>query len=73
MAMGCIRSIRTVKGVMTTEHRYYLTTLTEEGEFARSVRSHWGIENKLHWVLDVVFQEDYERNRKDHSAANLAI
>jgi predicted transposase YbfD/YdcC len=73
MAMGCIRSRRTVKGVVTTELRYYLTTLTDVAVFARSVRTHWGIENKLHWILDVVFREDYARNRKDHSAANLAI
>jgi predicted transposase YbfD/YdcC len=37
------------------------------------VRGHWGIENSLHWVLDVVFNEDRGRNRKDHSAANMAI
>ncbi|MDR0628575.1 MAG: ISAs1 family transposase, partial [Treponema sp.] len=43
------------------------------GEFACSVRSHGGIENKRHWVLDVVFREDGARNRKDHSAANRAI
>jgi predicted transposase YbfD/YdcC len=73
MAMGCIRSTRTIKGVVTTEIRYYLTTLTDVAAFAHSVRSHWGIENKLHWMLDVAFREDYARNRKDHSAANLAI
>jgi predicted transposase YbfD/YdcC len=73
MAMGCIRPARTVKGIITTEIRYYLTSLTEVAAFARSVRTHWGIENRLHWVLDVVFREDYARNRKDHSAANLAI
>ncbi|MDR1627058.1 MAG: ISAs1 family transposase, partial [Spirochaetia bacterium] len=73
MAMGCVRSTRTVKGVIATELRYYLTTLTDVVGFARSARSHWGIENKLHWVLDVAFREDYARNRKDHSAANLAI
>jgi predicted transposase YbfD/YdcC len=68
-----MRSTRTVKGVVTTELRYYLTTLTEAAVFARSVRTHWGIENKLHWVLDVVFREDDARNRKDHSAADLAL
>jgi predicted transposase YbfD/YdcC len=73
MATGCIRSIRTVKGLMTEEIRYYLTTLTGAGEFARPARSYWGIENKPHWVLDAAFREDYARNRKDHSAANLAI
>jgi predicted transposase YbfD/YdcC len=73
MAMGCIRSTRTVKGKVTTEIRYYLTTLTEVAAFARSVRTHWGIENRLHWVLDVVFREDDARNRKEHSAANMAL
>jgi predicted transposase YbfD/YdcC len=71
--IGCIRSTRTVKDVTTTENRYYLTTLTDVAQFARSARTHWGIENKLHWTLDVAFREDYGRNRKDHSAANLAV
>jgi len=70
---GCIRSTRTVKEVTTVEYRYFLTSLTDTAQFAQAVRSHWGIENKLHWVLDVAFREDYARNRKDHSAANLAV
>jgi predicted transposase YbfD/YdcC len=72
-AFGCIRSSRTVKEITTIEYRYFLTSLTDATQFARSVRAHWGIENKLHWTLDVVFREDYARNRKDHSAANLAV
>jgi predicted transposase YbfD/YdcC len=72
-AFGCIRSSRTVKDATTIEYRYFLTSLTDTAQFAHSVRSHWGIENKLHWTLDVVFREDYARNRKDHSAANLAV
>jgi predicted transposase YbfD/YdcC len=72
-AVGCIRSRRTVKGAAATELRYYLTTLADAAVFARPVRTHWGIENKPHWILDVVFREDYARNRKDRSAANLAI
>jgi predicted transposase YbfD/YdcC len=39
----------------------------------KAIRYHWGIENSLHWVLDVVFNEDKARNRKDHSAANMTI
>jgi predicted transposase YbfD/YdcC len=73
MAMGCIRSARIIKGVVTTELRYYLTALTDAAAFARSVRTHWGIENKPRWMLDVAFREDYARNGEDHSAANLAI
>jgi predicted transposase YbfD/YdcC len=72
-AFGCVRSSRTINEVTTTENRYFLTSLTDTTQFAHSVRSHWGIENKLHWTLDVVFREDYARNRKDHSAANLAV
>jgi predicted transposase YbfD/YdcC len=37
------------------------------------VRSHWSIENQLHWVLDVVFNEDQARKRKGHGAQNLAL
>jgi predicted transposase YbfD/YdcC len=62
-----------VKGVITQEIRYYLTILTDVGEFARSVRSYWRIEHKIHWIPDVAFREDYAWNRKDHSAANLVI
>jgi predicted transposase YbfD/YdcC len=73
MAMGCIRSTRMVRGAVTTDIRYYLTTLTDTAAFACSVRTHWGIENKPHRMLDVAFREDYAWNRKDHSAANLAL
>lgn len=41
--------------------------------FAQAVRSHWSIENSLHWVLDVGFREDDSRTRKDHGPHNLAI
>ncbi|MDR2923046.1 MAG: ISAs1 family transposase [Treponema sp.] len=70
---GCIRSSRPVKEATAVECRYFLTSLADTAQFARSVRSHWGIENKLHWTLDAVFREDYARNRKDRSAANLAV
>lgn len=54
--------------------RYYLSSagLTAEG-FARAVRSHWAIENALHWVRDVTFDEDRARNRADNGPQNLAI
>jgi predicted transposase YbfD/YdcC len=41
--------------------------------FARAVRSHWRIENSLHWALDVSFREDDSRLRKDHGPENLAL
>ncbi len=42
-------------------------------KFAESVRSHWGIENSLHWVLDVAFREDDCRIRKDNAPQNFAV
>jgi predicted transposase YbfD/YdcC len=41
--------------------------------FARIVRGHWGIENRLHWVLDVVFRDDLARLRSGHGPANMAV
>lgn len=42
-------------------------------QFAKAARAHWGIENSLHWCLDMTFREDYSRIRKDHSAENMAV
>ena len=60
-------------GRTTRACRYYLSSavLTAAG-FAAAVRAHWRIENSLHWVLDVTFDEDRARNRRDHGPANLA-
>ena len=58
----------------TTATRYYLTSLPGAARpIAEAVRSHWGIENGLHWVLDMAFGEDQNRTRVGHSAANLAL
>lgn len=67
-------STREIKAKETTKTRYYISSLPADAEhIGLAVRLHWGIENKLHWVLDVNFKEDYARNRKDHSAENMAI
>lgn len=47
--------------------------LLDPEAFARAVRAHWAIENSLHWVLDVTFDEDHARNRRDNGPENLAI
>ncbi|MDR1977294.1 MAG: ISAs1 family transposase, partial [Synergistaceae bacterium] len=53
---------------------YYLSSLEADAEkIASGIRFHWGIENSLHWVLDMNFREDQARNRKNHSAENMAI
>jgi predicted transposase YbfD/YdcC len=54
--------------------RYFLLSHTvSAAELVAVTRSHWSIENQLHWVLDVVFDEDRARNRKDNAPANLAL
>lgn len=61
-------------GKTTTETRYYISNHTcGATTINQMVRKHWSIENKLHWMLDVVFQEDSSRRRKGNSAANFNI
>lgn len=65
---------RRIDGVITCQTRSYVTSLPgEAAAIAQAVRSHWGIENQLHWVLDVAFREDASRARVGHSAQNLAL
>lgn len=60
-------------GRITLARRYYLSSATLPARtFAAAVRAHWGIENRLHWVLDVVFHDDLVRLRTDHGPANMA-
>jgi predicted transposase YbfD/YdcC len=67
-----VRAQRTLKGATACEDRFYISSLACDAERAlHAARTHWGIENSLHWVLDVTFQEDYSRARKDNSQANL--
>jgi predicted transposase YbfD/YdcC len=72
-SVGMVEAIREIKGQRTVERRYYLSSLPLGVEtFARAVRGHWGVENKLHWVLDVCFREDQSRARAGYAAENLA-
>jgi len=58
----------------TTEARFYLSSLSSNAEtIAGAIRSHWGIENSLHWTLDVTFREDESRIRKHNSPENFAL
>jgi len=66
-AIGAARSRVWEKGETRETTRYYLTTLTDAGEFAKAVRAHWSIENQLHWRLDVTFGEDASKVRKGNA------
>jgi len=67
-------SVRIVKGVTKTESRYYISSRKESAEkFNELIRGHWGIENNLHWHLDVTFKEDACRARTGFAAENLSV
>jgi predicted transposase YbfD/YdcC len=56
------------------EYRFYISSLEADAEqFAKSIRSHWGIENSLHWVLDVAFREDESRIRSGYASENFSL
>ena len=72
-SVGMVESTREIDGEKTTERRYYLGSLPLDVElFARAVRSHWGVEKKVHWIMDVCFHEDQSRARAGYAAENLA-
>jgi predicted transposase YbfD/YdcC len=72
-SIGMVESLRKVKGKTSIERRYFLSSLPLGAErFGKSVRGHWGIENPLHWSLDVVFREDDSRARTKNAAQNVA-
>jgi predicted transposase YbfD/YdcC len=75
-----LRSICRVTRVWTqgdqekSEVRYFISSLTADAKLlAKAILGHWGIENGLHWVLDMYFAEDRSRARTEHAAANLAV
>ena len=73
-AVGMIESETERGGTIEQQRRYYLCSAKLGAEaFAQVVRRHWGIENHLHWVLDVVFHDDLARLRSGHGPANMAI
>jgi predicted transposase YbfD/YdcC len=73
-SIGMVCRTREINGEETAEIVYYITSLPAKvKQFAKAVRSHWGIENQLHWSLDVIFAEDQSRARKDHSPLNLGM
>jgi predicted transposase YbfD/YdcC len=73
-AIGKVVRTREMKTKATTETAYYLLSSDLSPErFNEVVRSHWGVENRLHWRLDVVMNEDQDRSRLGHAPENLAV
>ena len=70
----CVKSTRTLKGKTSQEFRYYISSLrTTAQRLGEIVRAHWSVENKLHWHLDVSFEEDLCKVRTDHAAENFSL
>jgi predicted transposase YbfD/YdcC len=73
-SIGQVVSITQREGKEVADVRYYISSLKPHvTRFADAVRGHWGIENSLHWVLDMTFAEDQSRIRKDHGPENFAL
>jgi predicted transposase YbfD/YdcC len=72
--IGMVISERDINGKVSSECRYFICSIKEDAKlFAKAVREHWGIENKVHWCLDIAFREDESRMRKGHSAGNFSV
>lgn len=72
-SVGQVEATRTINGISSKEKRWYILSTTDVKIFAHAVRNHWSIENKLHWVLDVNFNEDQCRIRSGHADQNMAV
>lgn len=73
-SIGMVEAQRWIGDTVTTETRYYIASLHGDAlEFGQAVRTHWEIENNVHWVLDVAFREDDCRLRKGHGPQNMAV
>lgn len=69
-----IESERTVRDKTTQERRFYISSLAPDAErISRAVRAHWSVENRLHWSMDVSFNDDQMRARSGASAHNMAV
>jgi len=72
--IAMIEEIREISGKITKERRFFLTSLPANAELISSaVRAHWGVENSLHWTLDMTFREDESRIRDGNAAENMAV
>jgi predicted transposase YbfD/YdcC len=69
-----VRSRREINGACEKECRYFISSLPcDAPQLQQFIRDHWGVENGLHWVLDIAFREDDSRVRKGHGPQNLSV
>ena len=72
--VAMIEEQREIRGKISIEHRYFISSLPADAkQIAQAVRSHWRIENSLHWILDMTLREDESRIRADHAPQNMSI
>lgn len=73
-SIGMVKAERRIEGQTSYQTRYYISSLSGEASvFGEAVRSHWGIENSVHWILDIAFREDDSRIRIGNAPENLAV
>ncbi|MEI6146490.1 MAG: ISAs1 family transposase [Methylococcales bacterium] len=72
-SIGMIECERVINGQTSIDRRHYICTLRDVKPFAHAARAHWGVENSLHWVLDVTFREDDSRIRTGYAPENFNI
>ena len=72
--IGMVHSEREIDGKISSEYRFYIGSIGNDAQrFARAVRGYWGVENDLHWSLDMSFREDESRIRDRNAAENFAV
>jgi predicted transposase YbfD/YdcC len=73
-SIAMVKTVRRTGEEVTTTCRYFISSLESDAKLMLSaVRSHWGIENKVHWILDITFREDDSRIRRGNGAENFAV